>query len=75
MGASATIFGDSELAEVRFITPTSEMAAMFTLEGTATLDRQLRVVTLKAAGPEMALEGALGSCLPMYTPDCRLHMS
>lgn len=46
-----------------FITPTSEMADIVTLEGTATLDRQLRPGTLKVAVPEMALEGVLVSLL------------
>lgn len=46
-----------------FIIPTSEMADMVTLEGTATLDRQLRPGTLKVAVLEMALEGVLVSLL------------
>lgn len=40
---------------------TSEMAVMVTLEGTATLDRQVRAGTEKAAVPKMALEGVLVS--------------
>ena len=51
---------------------TSEMAVMATLEESATLDRQLRAGTQKAAVLEMALEGMLVSPL---LPDCKLHMN
>ena len=42
---------------------TSEMTDMVTLEGTATLDRQLRAGTQKAAVPAIVLEGVLVSLL------------